>query len=138
MALRLVSFLYPKNLVEIFELKYNYLMDDYYDLDELDEVFDGDDELEGEKAYDEDDDFDDYDDYDFDEDDDEEDELIKNKMDDNDVEWAGIADGEEDAKLGFPMSMGPLYDDLSDEQRDLYEMGYYNGYNMFHHDDEDI
>lgn len=107
-------------------------MDDYYDesdeLDEFDDEYE-DDELEGEEEYDED-----YDDYDEDED---EGDFDEERMDDSDVEWAGIMDGESDARNGFPMGMGMRHDDLPDDQKDLYELGYNGGYSFIEQQDKD-
>lgn len=88
--------------------------DDYYDevedFDELDEDLgdDFDDDEEGNEESDED--------------------FETERMDDSDVEWAGIIDGEADARSGYPMGFGTLYDDLPDDQKSIYELGYNNGF----------
>lgn len=101
---------------------------DYYDevedFDELDE------ELE--------DDYDDvFDDFDDDEEGDEEsdEDFETERMDDSDVEWAGIIDGEADARSGYPMGFGTLYDDLPDDQKSIYELGYNNGFSSIEQED---
>ena len=80
---------------------------------------------------------DDYDDYDedfdeFDMDEDEsEDDL--DSISDDEIELAGSFDGEFDSEYNAPMyggygsSIDP--DDLTDEQRDLYDTAYHSGHN---------
>ena len=74
---------------------------------------------------------------------DDEESVSGSALSDDEVELLGGLDGDSDASLGMPLygshGMSVDLDELTDEQRDRYEMGYHAGYDSGKNllDDED-